>query len=232
MSRLIVMAGLACAVWFCPAALAQPECKEAVALDDIDFISNAELESCALMGDADAEALLGMMYWGATADAVCDEADCKGGAPEKYGLDSLLTVSFMRAEGLRLLESAASKNHAVAQNELGNALLNSEYGRPHDPIAARGWFEKSTTGGDFIAPYNLARIYIGAYGVERSLSAGEYYLRLSAARGYAPAQCSLMVMLGRRNDATTWLERLLRWTASIVQPDRRCSEDEIMGELF
>lgn len=200
-------------------------CRAARIIADDVWVSSPELTACANAGDADSEALLGMMYWGASDSEICDGAECVLGDPEKYGLPVGLTVAELRREGRRLLESAASKNQSEAQNELGLAAFEAGYGTMADVFVAREWFEKSTAGGDSIGPFNLARIHFGGLGVPVSEEKGEYYLRLSSLRGYEPARCSLMRYFNTKNRIDG---AIMRWTVMLGVD---CTDDEFLPEL-
>jgi TPR repeat protein len=207
-----------------PEAIAQSaKCKKVVTAADVDWVSTPELERCAADGDRESEALLGMMYWGASED---------GGWPEDYGLDPTLSVEDMLAEGLRLLLSAASKGQAEAMNELGLAYLEANYGLGPDPVAARDWLEKATAQGDMIAPFNLARIHLGGMGVPSSEEKAEALLRLSANSDYRPAVCSLHVLMERRITYASWFHRAYYALMRGSNPNSRCGSYEIMPELL
>lgn len=228
-----VAASIALMVLSGPSAFAQPkDCATVVAAVDVDWISNGDLERCAAAGDRAAEALLGMMYWGAADSELCDEDGCKLGDPEKYGLDSALTLDQLQANGRKLLESAGDKGDAHAQNELGLAFLDGLYGAPTDYVVARTWLVRSTHAGDEIAPYNLARIYLAGLGVEPSPVAAESFLRLSATRKYRPGRCSLIALLDRQPTLNAWIEKSMLWLTDIIPSGPACYPDEIMSELY
>lgn len=227
--RFLLAAFLSAAGLAASGAMAQPstqDCKVAVKAADDEWLSSDALAQCAVQGDRDAEALLGMIYWGASASEVCDRAGCIEGDPAGVNLDPALSQAELRREGLRLLESAAGKGQFQAQNELGLAYLEGNYGIMPDLAKARTWLEKSSEGGDTISPFNLARLYFGGLGTERSVEKGEHYLRMSALRGYKPARCALTKYLEDKGDPNG---TLLRWT---VMAGVRCWEDEFIPELF
>jgi TPR repeat protein len=217
---------------FSPSVFAQSQyCASAAANADEEWYSTRALERCAAAGDAASQAMLGMMYWGASDSELCDDKGCRKGNPEKYDLSPALEHAVLEREGRRLLESAGGKGDARAQNELGLAFLDGLYGVQSDPVAARRWLTKATQLGDHIGAYNLARIYFVGLGVQRSPDTGEYLLRLSASRGYEPARCSLIVLLGRQQTTGAWLEMSVLWLKQNFPFGRTCSPDEIMAEL-
>lgn len=184
--------------------------------------SNAELERCAANGDSAAQAQLGMLYWGASIARDCTGRTCVTGDPESFGLDKALTIEELQLEGRRLLEAAAAGGIAEAQNELGLAYLQGDFGISSDPAMARTYLTAASENGDAYAAYNLARIYFAGYGVPVSLERAETYLRLAASRGYQDAQCSL----------ARWLQRLpgseARDQRSILNS---CSPAQFMREM-
>jgi TPR repeat protein len=208
-----------------PAALAQTECGSAAAEAEDVWESSPALEQCAAGGDADAQAILGMMYWGASGWASCDDESCIVSDPVSR-LPGGLTVAELRREGRRLLESAAGKGQPAAQNELGLAAFEGWHGVEQDFSVAREWLERSTAAGDAIAPLNLARMHFGGFGVPMSEAEGERHLRMSALRGYKPAYCSLISYLEDKGrvEAT-----ILLWTSLFAVS---CSPEEIVPELF
>jgi len=214
--------GLLASVLVPEAAAQNPKCKKVVTAVDFDWVSSPEFEQCAADGDADAEALLGMMYWAASED---------GGWPEEYGFDPDLTVEELRARGFASLESAAEKGQAAAMNEIGLAYLDAEYGFERDAAAAHEWLTRGSDAGDVIAPYNLARIYVQGIGVPPSAETAERFLRLSAERNYRPATCSLRVLLEQRLSFPSAIHQTYYAIARGFQPDAQCWPFEIMPEL-
>lgn len=207
-----------------PGAVAQsPKCKKIVAFVDIDWVSTPEFEQCAADGDTEAQALLGMMYWGASDD---------GGWPEDYGLEPGLSVEEMRGRGLSLLQFAAAKGHGGAMNEIGLAYFEAGYGMERDLVAAREWLTRASDAGDSIAPFNLGRIYLGGHGVPASSELAEEFLKLSAEREYRPAVCSLHVLKERKLDFTSPIERGYYAIMRGSHPNAQCWPDEIMPELY
>ena len=207
-----------------PGAIAQsPECKKIVAFVDIDWVSTQELEQCAADGDTEAQALLGMMYWGASED---------GGWPEDYGFEPDLSVEEMRARGLSLPQVAGEKGHSGAMNEIGLAYFETGYGFEQDLVAAREWLTRASDAGDAIAPFNLARIYFGGHGVPASTEIAERFLNLSAEREYRPGVCSLHVLKERKLEFTSPFERGYYAFMRGSHPDAQCWPHEIMPELY
>lgn len=206
MIRHAIIACLAAAGFLAPSAIAQQEedafapkdCAEAAAWAYDEWYSSDMLQTCAKDGDIEAIAMLGMLYWGASASETCDDEGCTAGDPAGSGLDPALTIDQLYSEGRRLLELASSKDHTQAQNELGNALMEGDYGQPQDFETARKWLIRAADLGDTIAPYNLARIYLAGLGVERSTETAERYLRMSALRGYEPGRCSLYALVEKK----------------------------------
>jgi TPR repeat protein len=193
-----------------------------VARSRVDGRSNSALESCAARGVAGAQAQLAMMYWGALI--------ATPPSPGLYGLDERLTVAQLQAEGHRLMESAAGLGDATAQNELGFAYYNGDYGLPADMRAAAMWLRAGADNGDEIAPFNLARLYFSGRGVRQSYSEGEDWLRLSASRGYVPAICSLARWLDAQTDRSGRAEaRALRRILS--RQGWGCGSPDYMEEL-
>lgn len=221
--RLAVILGLALVA--CPTALAQVDCESAVAEADEAGESSPRLEQCAAEGDPYAQAVLGFMYWSASGSLQCKDDNCVV-SPARSNLPEGLTVAELRRRGLSLIESAAVKGRADAQNELGVAALEGWLGVRQDFAVAREWLEKSTAAGDAIAPFNLARMHFAGWGVPVSEEAAERYFRMSALRGYKPAYCSLMRYLDDKGriEAT-----ILRWTSLSAIG---CAPDEIAPELL
>lgn len=217
----VMAASLMCGA---PGAIAQAaKCKKIVASVDDDWVSTPEFEKCAADGDTEAQALLGMMYWGASED---------GGWGEVYGFDPDLSVDEMRARGLVLLQDAAAKGHAGAMNEIGLAHFEAGYGFEQDFLAARDWLTRASDAGDSIAPFNLARIYFGGQGVPASPETAEKFLKLSAERDYRPGVCSLHVLKERKLTFASPLHRGYYAFMRGSNPDAQCWPYEIMPELY
>lgn len=207
-----------------PCATAQSaKCKKIVDFVDVDWVSTPEFEQCAADGDTEAQALLGMMYWGASDD---------GGWPEDYGFEPGLSVEEMRARGRSWLQLAAAKGHGGAMNEIGLAYFEAGYGTEQDFVAAREWLTRASDAGDAIAPFNLGRIYLGGHGVPASEEIAEKFLELSAEREYRPGVCSLHVLKERKLDFTSPIERGYYAIMRGSHPDAQCWPDEIMPELY
>jgi TPR repeat protein len=207
-----------------PGAVAQSaKCKKIVAYIDVDWVSTPEFEQCAADGDTEAQALLGMMYWGASED---------GGWAEDYGFDPDLTVDEMRARGLALLQGAAAKGNVAAMNEIGLAHFEAGYGFEQDFTAAREWLTRASDAGDAIAPFNLARIYFGGKGVPASAETAEAFLKLSASRDYRPGVCSLHVLTERKLAFASPIHRGYYALMRGANPGARCWAWEIMPELL
>jgi TPR repeat protein len=177
-----------------------------------DNDTNPELEACAARGDPEAQAWLGIWYLGAESG------------------DTELSDAEREAEGLRLIQQAAQGGNGAAQNELGLAYLNGEFGLSADPTEALRWFGAADAAGDMIAPYNLARVYFSGRGVRQSFMRGEAYLRASAERGYKPARCSLALLVERRRGGGAEASAL-RALAALSDFDLPCAEHDIMAEL-
>lgn len=189
-----------------------------------------ELERCAIEGDADAEAVLGMIHLGASDPVDCPDGQCPLEALEYAGFKKAMSVEALRMEGFRLLRSAAAKGNRDALNELGNASLHGEYGATVNHAEAREWLLKATAAGDEIAPFNLAQIYFGGMGVERSAKTGTQYLRLSERRGYRPARCTLIELAGRED----WVSGVVAAIGGLFgafTDGVRCHPDEILDEI-
>jgi TPR repeat protein len=192
--------------------------------------ANAELEQCAAVGEATAQATLGFLYWGAASATYCRAGVCNLDDPSRRGLNPNLTLAELQAEGRRLMEAAAHGGVAEAQNELGLAHLNGDYGVPLDFDAAQAWPRVATDGGDAIAPFNLARMYFAGLGVGQSSSQGEALLRLSAERGYPAAQCSLVHWLSQYSDSGR-REEAQALQSAIARSGRQCTGDDVMREM-
>jgi TPR repeat protein len=93
-------------------------------------------------------------------------------------------------------EITANAGSAVAQNNLGVLLLRGK-GRPRDPQAARGWFEKAAAQNLPGAMYNLGMIYLRGYGVEVDRVKAAGWLEKSATLGDAEAQFYLGMLYFR-----------------------------------
>lgn len=185
-------------------------------------VTSPELEACAVRGIASAEARLGMLYWGESASSY------RG----SRGIAETLTVPELQAEGRRLIESAARNGNSEAQNELGLAYLDGEYGMETNLDEALRWLRAATDGGDSIAPYNLARMYFSGRGVMQSAAEGETHLRLSARRGYKPGRCSLARWLDQHSDRASRAEAsALRYAATRDDYGYGCAAHDIMEEM-
>lgn len=189
-----------------------------------------ELERCAREGDADAEAVLGMIHLGASDPADCPDGQCPIEALEYAGFKRAMSVEALRMEGFRLLHSAAAKGNRQAMNELGNASLHGEYGATVNHAEARDWLLKATAAGDDVAPFNLAQIYFGGMGVERSARIGTQYLRLSERRGYRPARCTLIELAKRESWVSGMVAAMGGWFGAFTG-GVRCHPDEILDEI-
>jgi len=195
-----------------------------------EMFSNARLEACAASGDATAQANLGFLYWSASLATYCRADVCQLDDPAKFGLNASLTLTQLQNEGFRLMTAAAAAGNAEAQNELGLAYLNGDFGVAADFEAARRWLIAATDNGDPIAPYNLARIHFGGLGVERSTALGEEFLRLSATREYLAARCSLALWLAQYSDANRRRE-VATLRGAIASADGHCSANLILDEM-
>lgn len=184
---------------------------------------NPELEACAAAGDVRALAYLGMLYLGASDSS----------SPESYGFGAGIAPAELLAEGRRLIELAAERGNAEAQNELGLAYFRGDFGYEINTDLAFDWLSAATEGGDNIAPLNLARMYFSGRGVALSTRDGERYLRLSAERKYKPGRCSLAYWLDRGADAARQAEaRALREAAARSDDGYECSDFDVIEELF
>ncbi len=186
------------------------------------FEANPRLLVCAERGMPDAVGLLAMIYWSASVSS--------RGA-EGFGLPHDMDVAQLQAEGRRLMEAAASAGSAAAQNELGIAALDGEYGLDVDFALARHWLEQASEGGDHLAPFNLARLYNLGLGVEQSNAETQRYLRLSVARGHRPAMCSLAVILLREGAAGPDAGEVVRLRQAAQDIGGPCLDDDLMPEL-
>jgi len=227
---LVALAALAVAP-----AIAQPTASQCKAAYDEVFetwVMTDTLQVCADAGVRDSEALVGMLYWSAASYDECGQGvrRCTNPGLSLRGLDPKLTTEHLLARGRQLIESAASKGNAIAQNELGLAFLDADSGVAYDPVAARRWLMLAVDGGEVIAAYNLARIHFGGYGVPKSQAEGERLLRHSAERGYEPARCSLYMWLSRKEGGAAEAA-VLGWTDYLFR-NQRCRPDMIMQELF
>lgn len=213
----------ACAATYPP--VAQVESDECgVGRSQTEHQSNAELEACAEGGNPRAQAYLGMLYLGAASSEYFN--------PTSRGLDPNFTRSELLTEGRRLIESAAQSGNAEAQNELGHAYLEGEYGFEVRTDLALVWLRAATDNGDSIAPYNLARLLFAGRGIAQSLTDGEAYLRLSASRGYKAGRCSLARWLDQYSDHAHQAEaRALRDAAARDDYGLGCATHDIMDEL-
>lgn len=230
MLKRVLPALIAGAAWLaCPAAQAQSasDCEGTAARAERKWESSPLLERCAEAGHAASQALLGMIYWGASTEEVCKDKVCTTGDPKSVKLDPSLTVRDMEKRGRHWLEAGAKNGNATAQNELGHAYLAGEYGMPTDPVAARPLLEKATDGGDDIAPFNLAQIYLQGLGVPASQETGERLLRMSVQRGYRAARCTLEVILDRKNLLGASMEAMQMRAADTLK-GLKCSDDDIM----
>ena len=93
-------------------------------------------------------------------------------------------------------EITANAGNAVAQNNLGVLLLRGK-GRPRDPQAAHGWFDKAAAQGLPGAMYNLGMLYLRGYGVEVDRVKAAGWLEKSAKLGDAEAKFYLGMLYFR-----------------------------------
>ena len=197
-----------------------------VPLAEREFESSAALKICSFFGYAEAQAWLGMMHWGGV-DPHYDPLRM----PASVAGSSAGTRDKLK-NGWRLLSSAAAKGNPNAQNEIGNAYLQGEYGLSKDYAAARSFLEKSEAGGDEIAGYSLARIYAGGYGVEKDADRALMYLRASARRNYHPSICTLHRRYEIRYLTETDGVRIYaREPTFELTSGAACSQNQVMAEL-
>jgi TPR repeat protein len=173
------------------------DCKATAESDLAFWRATPHLIECVRSGIAAAESKLALIYL-KEGDTVCASGGCNDKVGADSGLPAGLTKSIAIEEGMRLMRVAANKGDAIALNEMGYMTLEGLRGIERNHAQARAFLERGTAAGDSIAPYNLSRIYFGGYGVPRSESVGENYLRLSAQRGYHDALCSLAEFEKRR----------------------------------
>lgn len=206
-------------------ARAQPagNCKAVADAAYKDWSASPDLASCAKSGSADAEAILGMMYFSAS---TCQDEDCRRALMEELGHPASISSRQLSAEGLRLLRAASAKGESSSSNEIGNAYLSGEYGMPQNSAEAHRWLLKSTADGDDIGPFNVARMYLGGLGIEQSTDVGMRYLYLSAQRGYWPARCTLIELNERKNVFIRIANDILTFFGT-----RQCAHYDIMKEI-
>jgi TPR repeat protein len=181
-----------------------------IALAVNEWRTNPALVACASRGELRAQAYLGMLYvtapsWGDDLEALLGPAPAGG----------------YQAAGRRLLQVAAARGSPEAQNEIGLAYLEGDFGISADDHQALRWFRLADRGGDRVATYNLARMYYAGRGVARSAGAAKAALWKSARRGYVPAFCTLGLLYRREGD---WLLDEVLWGIASALGDA-CSHD-------
>lgn len=184
------------------------------------YDANARMIACAERDIAEAQAYLAIVYWTASEP---------GARPEYRGLPRGLNQDQLRAEGRRLMEAAAEGGAAVAQNELGLALLDGQYGMDVDFVRARHWLELADAGGDALAPFNLARLYHLGLGVEQSDAETHRLLRVAIERGHRPAMCSMAALLLRESPPD--MGEVVRLRQAAAEFEGPCTEYDLMPEL-
>jgi TPR repeat protein len=145
-----------------------------IELASTQMTSSNALRMCAERGDVRALAWLGLVYLS---------------APERAGAASLHSERD-RAEGLLLVEIAARRGDAIAQNELGLMHMQGshvavDYDRAFDLFSA------ADQQNDMQAAYNLARMHFAGIGRDQSTDRAVAYLSRSVSRGNIAALCTL-----------------------------------------
>jgi TPR repeat protein len=209
--RVLVALFVATVLASCDDAALQRVANDPCGIDEATLNTEASytLRVCAALGDVEAQARLAMIYW--------------ANADNEYAVVELgLSADQLRTEGRRLMESAARAGNTEAQNELGLAHLDGDFGVPVDYERAFAWLTAADQRGDALASYNLARIYYAGYGRPRSEAFAERFLWRSAARGYQPAMCTLAAL---REQAPGEAEAL-RIAARAIDYPYACAADQ------
>ena len=95
---------------------------------------------------------------------------------------------------LKKYKSAAVKNDAYAQVQVGNFYSSNSYGVVQDYAEAVRWYKLAAAQGDASAQYNLGVMYANARGVVQDYAEAVRLYKLSAAQGHEKAQTNLGVM--------------------------------------
>lgn len=181
------------------------------------------LEACARQGNANAQYVLGMQYWGAW--YATDMSSY--GVPVETSRDEVGRL------GTHWLQRAASQGLPEAQNELGYGALHAIGRDGPDYAEALHWLEAASHQGDQIAAFNLARMHLFGLGVPPSAQQGARYLWLSIDHDYRPALCSMDVLV-RRGQILLNAEEALRLDRlkEVRLADSPCDErSDLMEEL-
>jgi len=165
----------------------------------------AKLLKDAELGNAEAQAALGRMYWrgeGVPKDATkAFEWYEKAAAQGDGNAQTVVGWMYLRGEGvpkdsakaLEWNQKAVAQGNAQGQNAFG-AMYELGEGVPKDAAKAREWYEKAATQGLAEAQVNLGRIFQRGEGVPKdSAKAVEYYQK-AAAQGHPAAQNNLGTM--------------------------------------
>ena len=105
--------------------------------------------------------------------------------------------------------------------------MRGEFGLPADYDLGVRWLRAASDQNDELAQYNLAEAYLRGRGVERSTSEAERLLRLSAARNYRPARCSLAEILQDRGALDE--ARIIR--NAVASEAEACGRDDLLEAL-
>ena len=165
----------------------------------------AKLLKDAELGNAEAQAALGRMYWrgeGVPKDATkAFEWYEKAAAQGDGNAQTVVGWMYLRGEGVpkdsakafEWNQKAVAQGNAQGQNAFG-AMYELGEGVPKDAAKAREWYEKAATQGLAEAQVNLGRIFQRGEGVPKdSAKAVEYYQK-AAAQGHPAAQNNLGTM--------------------------------------
>lgn len=101
------------------------------------------------------------------------------------------------ATALKKFKSAAEKNNAYAQLQVGN-FYNEGIGVIQDYAEAVRWYKLAAEYGNTTAQFNLGNMYRNAQGVVQDYAEAVRWYKLAAAQGDAMACASFSVMDGEQ----------------------------------
>ena len=95
---------------------------------------------------------------------------------------------------LKKYKSAAVKNDAYAQVQVGNFFSSGSFGVKQDYAEAVRWYKLAAAQGISYAQYNLGFMYANGQGVVQDYAEAVRWYKLAAAQGFSDAQYNLGFM--------------------------------------
>jgi TPR repeat protein len=143
------------------------------------------------------------------------EEKADGGDPEAQTMFALAYhagVLLRRddAESILLLEKAAARNFAAAEESLG-IFAQTGVGGPPDPANALVWYKKAVQHGSLDAATDIALIYANGNGVTKDSALAVSWFRKAAEGGDGSAQYNLALMYDRGEEVPRDRKESLHW---------------------